>query len=131
MSCWLARFACETHNTNGKVPSVYHLLRLLHLACAIDPDCPNFLDTKNPQFKEMHAIIDNYFCELHAEGVGAEDKHTSIISKEEEDRLWEERILGVDTPEALLHAVFYLNGRNFCPRRDKEHCALNVSNCSA
>lgn len=75
----------------------------------------------------MHTIIDNYFHELHAEGVGAEVKHTSIISNEEEDRLWEEGILGVNTPEALLHALFYLSGQNFCLRGGKEHCAPKVS----
>ena len=26
-------------------------------------------------------------------------KHTSVITKDEEDKLWEEGVLGVDTPD--------------------------------
>ena len=38
--------------------------------------------------------------------------------------LWGHCVLGVDTPESLLHAVLYYNGKNFCLRG---HRALNIS----
>ena len=60
-------------------------------------------------------------------GVGAEVKHTSLISTEEENELWEKGVLGIDTPEALLNAVFYLNGKYFCLRGGKEHRSLKIS----
>ena len=60
-------------------------------------------------------------------GVGAEVKHTNIISKKEEQELWEKNVLGVDTPESLFRAVFYYNGKNFYLRGGKEHRALKLS----
>ena len=128
MSFWLARFACETCNTAGPVTTVFSLLSaLMRRMRSIDPDCPNFLDSKNPQFQDMHCIIDGYFRELRASGIGAEVKHTSIISKEEENLLWEKGVMGVDKPESLLRAVFFYNGKNFCLRGGKEHRALKIS----
>ena len=55
----------------------------------------------------MHAIMDAYFRELRKDGVGAEVNHTSAISTDEECKLWEEGVLGVNTLESLLRAVFY------------------------
>ena len=70
----LARFTCETRNASGgKYPaSTIHsvLFGLLLQACAIDPNCPHFLDPKDAQFREMHNIIDHYFRELLADGSG-------------------------------------------------------------
>ena len=38
----------------------------------------------------------------------AEVKQTSVITKEEENALWEKGVLSVDTPKTLLRAVFYM-----------------------
>ena len=131
MAHWLPRFACETRNTAGcryPASTIFSLLSgLLRRIRAIDPDCPNFLNEKDPQFREMHAIIDTYFRELRDAGVGAEVKHTSVISKEEENKLWEEGVIGVDTPTSLLRAVFYYNGKSLCLRGGKEHRSLKLS----
>ena len=80
---------------------------------SVDPECPNFLDVTNYKFKKLHAALDNLGRQLHSEGVGAEVKHASIISTEEEEDLWEQGTLGCDNPKSLLRAVFYLNGQIF------------------
>lgn len=54
----------------------------------------------------MHSIIDHYFRELCELGAGAGVKHTSV-SKDEETKLWESRVVGVDSPQALLNNVFW------------------------
>ena len=50
MAYWLPRFACETRNTSGgryPASTIFSLLSgLLRRIRAIDPNCPNFLDTK-------------------------------------------------------------------------------------
>ena len=108
--------------------TVFSLLTgLLCRTRAIDPARPNFMDTKNTRFLEMHSILDSYFRELRESGVGAEVKRTSVITKEEENVLWEKGVLSVDTPETPLCAVFYYNGKNFCLRGGKEHRALKIS----
>ena len=74
MAKWLPRYACETRNVSGgKYPSttIFLLLSALLRRCrSLDPQCPNFLDAKDPSFREMHCVIDTYFRELR-EGVGA------------------------------------------------------------
>ena len=131
MSFWLSRFACETRSTAGeKYPAttVFSLLSaLMRRTRSIDPDCPNFMDSTNSQFREIHSIIDGYFRELRSLGVCAEVKRTSTISKEEENLLWEKGVVGVSTPESLFRAVFFYNGKNFCLRGGKEHRALKIS----
>ena len=94
---------------------------------AIDPSCPNFLNVKDARFKEMHAVIDAYmhFQELQEAGVGAEHKPTAIVSKEE-NLLWVEGELGVDSPESLLRTVFYCNKKTFCLRGGKEYRGLKL-----
>lgn len=131
MAYWLPRFACETRNkAGGRYPAttiISLLSGLLRRVRAVDPDAPNFMDTKNPQFREMHTIIDRYFRELRESGIGAEVKHTNVITKEEENLLWEKGVLGIDTPESLLRSVFYYNGKCLCLRGGKEHRALKIS----
>ena len=80
----LPRFACETRNKSRRrypATTIVSLLSgLLRRVRDVDPDAPKFMDAKNPQFREMHTIIDRYFRELRKSGVGAEVKHTSVIS---------------------------------------------------
>ena len=71
--------------------------------------------------------MDTLFRSLRDEGIGAEVKHTSLISKEEENLLWENCVLGIDNPLQLLRAVFYMNGKVFCLRGGKEHRNLKIS----
>ena len=68
----------------------------------------------------MHSILDTYFQELHKLGLGAEVKKADLISKEEENALWENGVLGVDTSKHLFRAVFFYSGKNFCLRGGKE-----------
>ena len=93
----------------------------------IDPDCPNFLDKKMHEFKELHSILDNMARRLRQDGVGAEVKHATLITPEEERMLWEQGVLGTDCPKSLLRAVFYLNGVNLCLRGGGEHRNLKLS----
>ena len=88
---------------------------------AVAPDYPNFLDTNDSQFKVTHTIMDTYFRQLRMEGVGAVVKHANVISKEEENALWEQGVLGNDTPNVYCVLFFYYNGKSLCLCRGKEH----------
>ena len=124
---WLCLYVLETQPSDGKkypVSSLYALLSgILHHMRSVDPDCPNFLDTNNHKFRELHAALDNLGRQLCSEGVGAEIKHASVISTEEEEALWEQGILSCDNPTSLLR---YLNGKNFCLRGGSEHRNLKL-----
>ena len=117
--------------TNGKQyppSSIYQLLTaLLRIMRASNSLSPNFLDKKNPAFKQLHNTLDVHFRHLHETGLGKRVKHAEVITKLEEESLWSQSILGTSSPHALLNSVFYLNGKNFCLRGGEEHRKLCVS----
>ena len=81
----------------------------------------------DPAFDPLHKCLDSVFRKLHNSGVGAKPKQARVITHDEEHTLWESSILGDKTPESLLHAVFYLNGLNFCLRGGEEHRQLKIT----
>ena len=83
---------------------------------SLNSDCPNFLDFSDIHFVSLQNALDNTFRKLRAQGVGSKSKHTEVFSKEEEDKLWISGILGTDTPQSLLRAVFFLNGKKYLPQ---------------
>ena len=50
---------------------------------------PDFLSKKDWQFKGLRGAMESTFVELRQKGVGAEVKHTAVITQEE-DQLWVE-----------------------------------------
>ena len=128
---WLCRFVAETRQKNG---AKYPATTLYQLLCgvnrfmrSVDAHAPNVIDQKNPDFKELHCTMDSIFRSLRVEGVGVQVKHASVITREEENLLWEQGVLNLNTPLGLLRAVFYSNGKAFCLRGGKEHRNLKIS----
>ncbi len=131
LNMWLSRFAVETRNTKGEFYPPSSLCQLLtgllrHMR-TINPNCPNFLEKTNPQFKVLHGTLDVHFRRLHECGIGRKTNHAQLISKEDENKLWSCGILGTSTPRSLLNAVFFYNGKNFCLRGGDEHRHLRLS----
>ena len=79
------------------------------------------------RFRDFRGTMETTYQDLHKEGIGVEIKHAPIISGDEEVILWERQILGCHSPTALVRAVFFLNGKNFCLRGGKEHRDLKFS----
>ena len=71
------------------------------------------VDPKNPVFKPLHQLLNRPYLDLHAQGIGATRRQSEIISRCDEDKLWETRLMGTDSLQALLSAVFFYNGLNF------------------
>ena len=94
----------------------------------VDPECPNFFDEKDYRYQKLRAALDNLGRRLRKDGIGAEVKHASIVTSEEEDALWLSGVLGSTTPKALLNVVFFFSsGKNFCLRGGSEHKILKLS----
>ena len=70
-------------------------------------DTPDFLSKKDWHFRELRGTMERTFSDLHKQGVGAEVKHTPIITKEEEDQLWKAKEMGTNTQKQLLQVVFF------------------------
>ena len=108
---------CETRTKAGKkypASTILCLLGgLLREIRSVSPDYPDFMDTSDSCFKGMYSIVDSYFRQLANEGDGATVRHARLINKDKENLLWQQGVLGDNTPERLLRAVFfYYNGKN-------------------
>ena len=101
--------------------TIYQLLSgILRYMRAENSSCPNFLDKRDPAFKSLHGTLDVHFRKLHESGIGRKVRHTELITKDEENKLWSSGEMGTDSPTALQNAVFYYNGKNFCLRGGEE-----------
>ena len=84
-------------------------------------------DTSNVVFQELQNDLEHQFRELRTEGVGTERKQSEIISRSEEEILWEKGVLDRKTLLGLLNTVFYYNGINFVLRGEQEHRDFKIS----
>ena len=125
---WLSRFVVECRRRDGEhYPSttLYQLLAgLLRYSRSKSKDCPNFLDKTDHRFRELRGAVSR---NLRKEGVGAEVKHASIFSPEEELKLWSSGAVGTHSPLALVRAVFFTLGKSLCLRGGQEHRELKPS----
>ncbi len=121
LSDWLAVFITEARKTDGeKFPAktLYQLLcGVLRFMRKQDPLAPNFLDQTDGRFQELRGTCESVFRQLHLSGIGANPKKAPVISREEENRLWETGVLGCSTPKALQRSVYFYLGKNFCKNR--------------
>ena len=128
---WLSHFVAETRNGKGEEYSPASLNQILagllrHMRSS-NPDTPNFMDKKNTHFKGLHGTLDNIHRKLHENGKGTKVKHAEVITRDEEDQLWDSGELGITNPRSLQNAVFYYNGKNFCLRGGEECRQLKIS----
>ena len=79
-----------------------------------------FLSRKDPAFCDLTGALQVRYRELRMDGVGAVVKHAAIVTPEEENKLWESKVLGVHTPLALVGAVFFYVGKAFCIRGQEQ-----------
>ena len=107
---WLGLFADEARKTDGKyypAKTVYHILAgLYRYMRSLNPSCPNFL-SDGPHFRSIH---DAFVTER---GNAVEYKIHRSLSEEEQDKLLASGTLSIDTPDALLKALFVLNAKSF------------------
>ena len=54
-------------------------------------------------------------------------QHASEITKQEENTLLKKGVMSDATPEQLLNAAFYYNGKKLYLCGGKEHCALKIN----
>ena len=131
ISSCLQRFVFEAKRVDGTsyLPkTLYQILcGLLRHSKEVQKDPPNFLDRKDARFKKLHGTCDVIFCSLHRAGVSAKVNSAKIISKEEEEKLWETGVLNTETPNGLQKVIFYYVGKACCLRGGEEQQNLKPS----
>ena len=128
---WLSLFVIEIRKKDGSCypPATIHMLLcgLQRIMNRKKTRPFNIFSKNDVRFRSFHGTMESVFQSLHKKGIGAEVKHTEVISNEEEALIWSKGIIGSHSPRALLRAVFYLNGKNFCLRGGQEHRNLKLS----
>ena len=127
----LSKFAVEAKKANGEIypPSTIHQLLcglLWHMRETVQ-GCPNFLNKQDSHFRHLHGTLNALFHKLHSNGIGVQVRHTDIITKAEEDKLWDSGVMGVSTPRSLQNAAFFVVGKMFSLRGGVEHRNLKLS----
>ena len=107
---WFCKFLSETRKSNGEEYTPRSLYLILagiqrHLRKLRPLDPINIFE--DVQFKPLKNVCDSIFKRLHHKGIGAETKATAVLSKSDEDTLWDKGVLDLNTPKGLLRAVFF------------------------
>ena len=89
--------------------------------------CPNFMNRRDPCFRDLTGALQVKFRELREDGIGAIVKHAPVVLPEEEEKFWDTKVFGVDSPVALQRAVFFYVGKVCCLRGGEEQRNLKPS----
>ena len=124
---WLCICVKEARRKNGEeytAKSVLILLsglqRFINLKQEPHEPLVKLADPTNPAFKELPNVAERHYQELHEKGIDATWKQAEIVSKEEEQGLWESSILGAHSPLAPLNSMLFYNGLYFVLRGGEE-----------
>ena len=75
-------------------------------------------------FTDLKFTLDNLMKMRTSLGIGINVRKADVISKTDEDILWNRNVLGTDNPEQLMHMVLYIVGLFCALCAGKEHRAL-------
>ncbi len=78
------------------------------------------LDKNNMDVVSLFYTLDNIMKERTAKGYGVKQS-ASVVSKEAENKMWEQGVLGEDMLKQLLDTVLFLIGMNCALCRGEEH----------
>ena len=59
------------------------------------------------ELKPLKNLCDSLFKKLHSKGIGTSLKATAVLSGDDEKKLWDTKVLNLETPTGLLRAVFF------------------------
>ena len=79
------------------------------------------------EFKEFAGVVDEEMKRLPRMGVGSKTRH--VLTKEEEEQLWNYGVLCDKNPKQLLNTAFLMIGI-FALGNGEEHRQLRVGKCS-
>lgn len=125
----LSRFLCEIKKENGmEYPgqTLYDLLIEIQLYLEQQGKPYRFLNEEC--FVQIKNTLDHIMKSRTQAGIGTEKRQAQIITKEEENIMWQKGILGMETPRRLLDTLVYLIGLNFAFRAGMEHRRLRWEN---
>jgi len=123
----LQRFITEIRKVNGDeyrgntlfeiIASLQHYMRQRNRKI-------NLFDGQS--FTGLNNVLDAKMKLLAQKGIGIQKRQAKVITEEQEEKLWQLKILGTDTPQQLLDTLIYVLGLNFALRAGQEHRNLRT-----
>ena len=113
----VSRFICEVRKANGTeypADTLYSLVMCIQLY--MDHIGKNYKFLNDESFIQIKNTLDNVMKANSRNPEIKPRKQAQIITVAEEDALWDNGVLGSDTPKTLLHTMVYVNGLNFALR---------------
>ena len=81
---------------------------------------------KDKSFEACRKVLNGKAIELRENGMGKRRNKSDPLSEQEEDQLWQRRVLGGYNPKSLNHTIFYMLGQQFGTRGCQEHHQLRI-----
>lgn len=127
MAYALKRFILEVRKKTGEYyPSdtLYDLFVSLQIYLHMAGRMIKFFD--DVDFQEVVYVLDNQMKYLASQGYTAPREKAQTIEVDDEEKMWQEGVLGDSNPKQLVDTLLYSFGVHFALRAVKEHKSLRV-----
>ena len=84
----------------------------------------NFLDERDHRFGVFQRVLDAQMKELLSKGLGTKVRQADPILPEDEEKIWNQKVFGMQSSLALQYTVFFYNCKLFGLRGYDEHKSL-------
>lgn len=81
---------------------------------------------KDKMFTSFRKVLNGKAIELREKGMGKRKNKSDALTTDEEEQLWQLRVLGDNNPKSLNYTIFYLLSQQFGTRGCQEHHQLRV-----
>ena len=127
----LSRFILEVKKKDGTdypCESIYDLIIAIQMYLHTNGKEYKLLNDK--EFVSLTNVVNAKMCQLSKEGKRVQRRQAEAITYEEEDKMWQDGILGDQSPKQLVDTVLYSFGIHFALRAGSEHKSLRVGELS-
>ena len=117
LNYWMQRFVLEVRKQDG---SEYPSRSLYYIVCGLlrfmrDENIHNMniLDEKDHRFGVFQRVLDARMKELLSKGLGTKVRQADPILPEDEEKIWNQKVFGMQSSLALQYTVFFYNCKLF------------------
>jgi len=81
---------------------------------------------KNREFEGCRKVLNGRAIEVRENGMGKRKNRSDPLSEQEEEQLWQRKVLGASNPKSLNYTIFFMLSQQFGTRGCQEHLQLRV-----